>query len=207
MSQEIKQHIRIRSSQLEMPQSSASARNTDEYDRKLQDAQQEIERIERERQQLEQQKQEIEHLNARKRAFVSQQVELTERLTSALTLIDRELLEIRSEVEDLEQCRSCFASHLSKLEKINPDSWSRENIVERLDRSTVSLDLAIDEYDQAAAHFEGTRSGAIFGRAGKRKHSTGRSGGEFMANVSAGFAYNLPVLLLGSLALIIYLLK
>lgn len=200
-------HIKIRSSQMEMPTSHAAGRGTEDYDRKLREAQEELQRIQSQQEELERKKQELEELTSRKRAFVSQQVELTERLTSALTLIDRELFEMRNEAEDLEQCRSCFAGHLDKLQKVNPENWNRDNLSEKLERATMLLDLAADEYDQAAAHFEGSRSGAIFGRASKRSQRAGRrkESSEFAQNVRNGFAFNLPMLVLGAIALIVYL--
>lgn len=200
-------HIRIRSTQMEMPSYAGGARH-DDYDRKLQDAQEELERIQQQREELERKKQELEELTARKRAFVSQQVELGEKLTSAITLIDRELYEMRNETQDLEQCRVCFAGHLDKIQKLNPENWTRDNLPEKLERASVTIDLAADEYDQAAAHFEGTRSGAIFGRASKRPRQAGRQGGgEFAANLRNGLAFNLPVVVLGTAALVVYLLK
>lgn len=201
-------HIKIRSTQMEMPSSGLAGR-TEDYDRKLKDTQEEIERIQQQREELERKKIELEELTSRKRAFVSQQVELTEKLTSALTLIDRELFEMRNEADDLEQCRSCFAGHLDKIQKYNPESWNRDNTFEKLERASVSIDLAADEYDQAAAHFEGTRSGAIFGRASKRSRTgaRGKASGEFMTNLRNGFAFNLPVVVLGTLALLVYLMK
>lgn len=200
-------HIKIRSTQMEMPASGLSGRG-DDYDRKLQDTQNELERIQQQREELERKKIELEELTSRKRAFISQQVELTEKLGSAITLIDRQLYEIRNEAEDLEQCRACFAGHLDKIEKINPDSWTRENTSEKLDRAGIALDLAADEYDQAATHFEGTRSGAIFGRASKRgRGSRSTASGEFVANLRNGFAFNFPILLLGGIALAVYLLQ
>jgi DNA repair exonuclease SbcCD ATPase subunit len=203
-------HIRIRSTQLEMPSADLGGRSGgDDYDRKLQAAHEELERLKQESENLLRKKQELEELTARKRAFVSQQVELTERLSAAITLIDRGLFEIRNETNDLEQCRVCFASHLEKIEKINPENWTRENLSEKLERASMIVELAADEYDQAAAHFEGTRSDAIFGRAGKSGRTGRMAGvhGEFTANLRNGFAFNLPVIVLGSVALLIYLLK
>ncbi len=202
-------HIKIRSTQMEMPSSGSSSRAED-YDLKLQATQEELERIQQQREELARKKQELEELTSRKRAFVSQQVELTEKLTSALTLIDRELFDMRNEAEDLEQCRACFAAHLDKVQKFNPENWTRENTSEKLERATVAIDLAADEYDQAAAHFEGSRSGAIFGRAAKRGRSSSRTSAgssEFVSNLRNGFAFNLPVVVLGTLALIVYLMK
>ena len=201
-------HIKIRSTQMEMPSSGLAGR-TEDYDRKLQDAQLELERIQQQREELERKKQELEELTSRKRAFVSQQAELTEKLTSSLTLIDRELFEMRNEADDLEQCRTCFAAHLDKIQKFNPENWNRDNTSEKLERASVAIDLAADEYDQAAAHFEGTRSGAIFGRASKRGRANTRknTSGEFVTNLRNGFAFNLPMLVLGGLALLVYLMK
>jgi DNA repair exonuclease SbcCD ATPase subunit len=203
------QHLKIRSTQMEMPSSASSGRITDDYDRKLRDTQEEMERNRLQIEELARKKQELEELTSRKRAFLSQQVELTEKLTAAITLIERGLNEIHEEAEDLEQCRACFSSHLDKIQKINPENWTRDNLPEKLDRATVSIDLAADEYDQAAAHFEGSRSGAIFGRASKRSRTNTKSkeSGEFVSNLRNGLAFNLPILVLGGAALVIYLLK
>lgn len=202
-------HIKIRSTQMEMSSAGSSSRDED-YDRKLKDAQDELDRIQLQREELERKKSELEELTTRKRGFLSQQVELTEKLTSSLTLIDRELFEMRQEAEDLEQCRVCFAAHLDKIQKFNPESWSRDHLSEKLEKASMTIDMAADEYDQAAAHFEGSRSGAIFGRASKRGRAAGsrRAGSsEFMANLRNGFAFNLPLVVLGGLALFVYLAK
>lgn len=199
-------HIKIRSTQMEMSPGGAS-RGGDDYDDKLRAAHEELERINQKREELERQKLELEELTARKRAFMSQQVELSERLTNAVTLIDRELFDIRQEAEDLEQCRVCFAAHLEKLDKFNPEQWTRDNLSERLERATLAIDVAADEFDQAAAHFDGSRSGAIFGRASKRSRSGRKplANGEFVANLRNGFAFNLPIIVLGVIALGVYL--
>ncbi|MCX6879745.1 MAG: hypothetical protein NTW21_38965 [Verrucomicrobia bacterium] len=202
-------HIKIRTTQMEMPTRPTSS-PLEDYDHKLKVAQDELERIQIQRVELERKKQELEELTARKRAFMSQQVELSEKLISAVTMIERELNEIRQESEDLEQCRVCFASHLDKLQKINPENWTRDNLSEKLERATMAVDIAVDEYDQAASHFEASRSGAIFGRAStKRGRSRTRSsnGSEFRHNLRNGLAFNLPLCVLGGAALVIYLLK
>ncbi len=201
-------HIKIRSTQMEMS-APGSAHRDEDYDRKLKDAQDELDRIQLQREELERKKSELEELTVRKRSFLSQQVELSEKLTSSLTLIDRGLFEMRQEAEDLEQCRVCFAAHLDKIQKINPENWSRDNLSEKLEKASITIDVASDEYDQAAAHFEGTRSGSIFGRASKRGRSVNRSGAgsEFMLNLRNGFAFNLPIVALGGVALLVYLSK
>jgi chromosome segregation ATPase len=202
------QHIKIRATQMEMPTRQPAGAG-DDYDDKLKAAEEELVRIQNQREELARRKQELEELTALKRTFLSQQAEVSEKLNSAITLINRELLEVQQEAEDLEQCRVCFVSHLDKLAKINPESWTRENQAERMNRSNMALDIAVDEYDQAANHFENSRCGAIFGRVSTRKRSKTRTTdhAEFMQHLRNGLAFNLPVYSLGCLALVIYLLK
>lgn len=199
--------INVRSSQLDMPQRGG---RQDDYDDKIRSAQLELERIQQEREQLEHKKRELEELTIRKREFLSQQVELTEKLSSAITLVDRELFEMREEAGHLEQCRACFAEHLDKIQKHDPEKWTRDTLHEKLDKATMVTDLAADEYDQAAAYFEGSRAGAIFGRAskGSRKRAKSRNGeSDFTTQLLNGLAFNLPILVLGGVALIVYLIK
>lgn len=202
------QQLRIRSTQLEMHSPDRSDR-TEDYDRKLKDAQEELERIQEQREELERKKLALEELTTRKHEFVAQQVELSEKFMSAITLIDRTLLELRSEAEDIEQCRACFAAHLDKIQKFNPESWTRDNLSEKLERATMAIELADDEFAQAATHFDGTRSGAIFGRPSKRGRT--RKGyaaaTELMSNLRNGLFFHLPMLVLGSVWLLVYLLK
>ena len=198
-------HIKLRSTQLEMQ---SGSQRVDDYDNKLKAAEAELDRIQQQREELERKKRELEELTARKRTFLTQQVELSEKLSNALTLIDRELYSIRQEADELEQCRVCFAAHLDKIQKFNPESWTRDNLAEKLDRATMATDIAADEYDQAAAHFENGRSGAIFGRASKRgRAALKNASSEFGVNLKNGFAFNLPVIVLGSIALLVYLMK
>ena len=201
-------HIKIRSTQMEMPTRAESA-PVEDYDYKLKATQDELERIQIQRKEIERKKLEHEELNARKLTFLSQQAETAEKLTSAVTLIERELVDIRQDTDDLEQCRICFASHLDKLDKIHPENWTRDNLLEKLERSTKVVDMAMDEYDQAAAHFDGGRSGAIFGRVSKRGRGKSQAGknSEFLQHLRNGFAFNLFPCVLGGVALLVYLLK
>jgi chromosome segregation ATPase len=199
--------INVRSSQLEMPKRGG---RQDDYDDKIRSAQLELERIQQEREELERKKRELEDLTARKREFLSQQVELTEKLSAAINQIDRELFGMREESDQLAQCRTCFADHLDKIQKHDPEKWTRDNLLEKLDKATIVTDLAADEYEQAVAYFQDTRAGGIFGRPskGSRRKSKGRNAeSEFRIQFVNGLAFNLPIIALGVLALVVYLIK
>ncbi len=192
-------HIRIRDTQLEMD--GAPARSGDDVEGRLRMAQTQLEELQAQREELERLKQETERLNFRRRELIGSQVEMTDRLSSSLTLIDRQVFEMRQEIDDLEQCRSCFAGHLSKIEKLNPEGWSRDQLSGQLDRALAIVEHAEDEYSQAAEHFARTRSASIF--QGVRRSRGGS--GEFKQQFLRGLAFNLPVLGLGLVALVAWL--
>lgn len=196
-------HIRIRDTQLEMNPSPRKGSPGEDYDGKLQAAQVQLEQLQQQREELERKKREVEALNSRRREFIGIQVELTERLSSTLTRIDREVFEMRQEIDDLEQCRACFSGHLGKLQKINPEAWTAENIANGLERAMALADHAEDEYSQAADHFSRSRSGSIFQGGRSRRIVSG----EFSRQFKNGLAFNLPVMIFGGIALVAYLLK
>lgn len=197
-------HIKIRNTQLEMNAAQSSGnKQGDDVDGKLRAAQEQLQQLQQQQEELERQKQEVEALNIRKREFVSAQVELTDKLSSTLTRIDREVFEMRQEVDDLEQCRTCFAGHLAKLEKINPDGWTRNNLATSLDRAMAIADHADDEFSQAADHFSRSRSGNLFNGAKARRVVSS----DFSRQFRNGLAFNLPIIIIGGLALLVYLLK
>jgi chromosome segregation ATPase len=195
-------HIRVRNTQLEMDHD-APGSNGDDVDGRLRMAQTQLEELQAQREELERLKQETEVLNARRRELIATQVEMSERLSSSVTLIDRQIFEMRQEIEDLEQCRDCFSSHLSKIDKLNPESWSRDQLEGNLDRAQALVEHADDEYGQAADHFSRTRSASIFSGVTRVRSSNH----EFTQNLVRGFAFNLPVLLLGGTALVLYFLR
>lgn len=197
-------HLKVRDTQLEMtPAPANGGRPGEDVEGKLRAAQVQLEQLQHQREELERERQEVEALNVRRREFVASQTELTERLSSTLQRIEREIYELKEHTSDLEQCRACFAAHLAKLEKINPEGWTRGNLSASLDRASAIADHADDDFAQAAEHYSRTRSGNIFnGSKGRRIMS-----GDFSRQFRSGLAYNLPIIILGSLALAAYLLK
>lgn len=194
-------HIRIRDTQLEMDEN--RSRSGDDVEGRLRVAQTQLEELQARREELERIKQETERLNFRRRELIGSQVDMTERFTSSLTLIDRQIFEMRQEMDDLEQCRKCFAGHLSKVEKLNPEAWSRDQLSSNLDRALAIVEHAEDEYSQAAEHFARTRSASIF--QGARRGRMGTS--EFKQQLIRGLAFNLPILALGTVALVVWMTR
>jgi chromosome segregation ATPase len=178
-----------------------------DYDSQLGEAQVRLQQLQAEQAELARLTQELEDLNSKKRIFLSSQVEISEKLGNAVTLIDRELLSMRTELHELEQCREAFNNRLNKIAKFDPESWTRENLKLNLEKALAVIDQAADEYEQAAQHFASMRSGEIFGTGKRRKAMMHAETGEFMAQLKNGLAFNLPIITLALLAMILYYLK
>lgn len=200
---ERKQHIRVRETQMEIPTKRPAF--AEDFEEKLSNAQSQLETLQDQRRELERQKVALEELNHRKQEFLNGQLELSEKFSNAITTIERELFEMKQEIEDLDQTRHSFTKHLKRIENLNPESWPKETLDIELKKSLSILDQAEDEYEQAASYFTGTRKGSIFGASSHALRS--HSSTDFHTMLRNGMAFNLPVIILGSLALLIFLFK
>lgn len=184
---------------------SSSAPISEDFEGKLVAAQQQLEQLQAQQEIIEQQKIELEELNARKEEFLLGQNDISDRLATSLTAIDRELFEMRQEMEDLEQTRQCFADHQQKIDAINPQSWTRDELKTELNRAISMLDHAEDEYEEAMEHFKGGRRSGVFSPAAKTKKKSSTAPSEFGSHFKQGFAFNLPLILAAAVAYAIYL--
>jgi Asp-tRNA(Asn)/Glu-tRNA(Gln) amidotransferase B subunit len=181
---------------------------SEDYEEQLRESQARLQKLQAEQQELERLARDLEELNAQKKIFFSSQVEISEKLSNAVTLMDRELLAMRTELHELEQCRHLFDNRLKKIAKYDPETWTRENLKANLDKAITAIDEASDEYEEAARHFSTMRSGEIFGTS-KRRSPLVRSmdHSEFLAQLKNGFAFNLPIVSIAVIAMIIYLIR
>ncbi len=201
---ERKQNIKINETQLEIPAGGPAF--TEDFEGKLADAQSQLELLQAQRRELERQKLALEDLNHRKQEFLNGQLDLSERYSAAITSIERELYLSKQEIDDLEQTRKSFVNHLQRIESLNPEAWPKESLSAELQKALVTLDKAEDEYEQAVSYFTGTRKSSVFGGP-TTSHRSHIGGGDFQTMLRNGLAFNLPVILLGSFAILAYLLK
>ncbi len=202
--------IKIGSRQLELASDNFVGDSvlSEDYEEQLRESQARLQRLQAEQQELERLARELEELNAQKKIFFSSQVEISEKLGNAVTLIDRELLAMRTELHELEQCRHLFDNRLKKIAKYDPESWTRENLKANLEKAINAIDEASDEYEDAARHFSTMRSAEIFGGSKRRKASARTvEDSEFISQLKSGFAFNLPIVILAVLAMILYVLR
>lgn len=203
-----KQQLRVRETQMELGTDNYVGQTplADDFEGKLEQAQQQLETLQAQQEHLERQKRDLAELNERKEEFLHGQVEITEKLSTSITAIERGIFDMRQEMEDLQQVRTNFSEHLEKIQSMNPESWTRENLKNELNRAISAIDLAEDEYEQAVEHMNQRESGTLAPVA-KTGLGVSRSSGPFLSQLKQGFAFNLPLLILGGIALLAYLSK
>ncbi|MBK1790480.1 hypothetical protein [Persicirhabdus sediminis] len=202
-------HLNVRETQMEMRTDSVVGRSalSEDFEAQLQEAQDRLVQLQQQQEEVERKRVELMELNRDKEEFLQGQVEITERLRTAVTSIDREVFVMRQELEELEQARVCFAGHLEKIESLDPESWANDNLRHELAKSISAIDLAEDEYEQAVEHFCDGRSASIFGLAAGK--SSGRVikpvvRSEFVQQFMNGLAFNLPMVVLAIIAALVY---
>lgn len=199
-----KQHLKVRETQLEISEEGPAF--TEDFEGKLADAQTQLEMLQAQRRELERQKMALEHLNQRKQEFLTGQLDLTEKFSTVITSIERDLFESKQEIDDLEQTREAFVNHLNRIEALNPEAWPKETLNSELEKALTILDKAEDEYEQAASYFAGTRKSSLFGGSSGNLRGLAATS-DFQTTLRNGFAFNLPVIILGTIALFVYLIK
>lgn len=215
MAERRKQHLNINSGQMEMATADLGpVALSEDFDSKMVEAQKQLELLQSRQEEIERQKVELASLNSQKQELLNGQIEMSEKLSSALTAIDRELFEMQQEVEDLQQTRECFAQHLERIDRVNPEAWAPESLATELHKSIETLHHADDEFNQAMQHFSDGRSRGIFGGSTstiqKRKKTASTTNSEesdFVHHFKKGLAFNLPMVMAIVLFLIAYLTK
>lgn len=203
------QRLNIAPSQMETTSDNASVLSlpAEDFEGKLVAAQRQLEQLQIQQEIVEQQKLEFQELNERKADFIEGQNDINDRFTTSLTAIDRELFEMRQEMEDLEQTRQCFAEHQKKINTLVPQSWSRDNLKQELTRSISILDHAEDEYEEAMQHFKNGRRSGVLTPSKKKKQGADAASNDFGSNFKQGLAFNLPLIIAAIAGYLIFLVN
>jgi DNA repair exonuclease SbcCD ATPase subunit len=183
------------------PTASSSGGGTEEYNRQLQQAETQLEKLQQQREEIERKRLEAEEISDRRQDFIDGQIEILEKLDHSVQAIDREIFESRQELKELEEARKTFATHLQTLQGMDPRKWKKTKLAEEVQHAMDVLEDCETDYEEISASIsEGRRRGFLAGKKGATSES-------FSHTLKQGFAFNLPVLLLGSIALLVFLTR
>lgn len=188
------QHLNVSSAGKNAP-----AGGGDEYNRQLQQAETQLQKLQLQREEIERKRLEAEEVTHRRQDFLDGQIELLERLDQSVHAVDREIFEARQGLKELEEARKTFASHLQTLQGIDPRKWKKTKLSEEVEFAMEILERCESDFEEIAANIsEGRRRGFL------ATHKTA-SNESFSHTLRQGFAFNLPIIILGSIALIVFL--
>jgi chromosome segregation ATPase len=176
-------------------------------DSQVQKAQEQLLQLKRQQEQIEKQKRELEELSRRQEELERGRAEMTDKLTRSLVVLEREAYDTQKKLEQIRSTRESFGQHLELIEAIDPKSWNSGDLHKELSRALSAVDDARAEFSQQRSRLQAAdeRSGE-----GGLPEATSdvadllEGDRSFAHWVRIGFAFSLPLLIFGFLALLVF---
>src|SRR5215813_7863516 len=117
-------------------------------DSQVQKAQEQLLQLKRQQEQIEKQKRELEELSRRQEELEQGRAEMTDKLTRALVVLEREAYNAQNRLEQVRVARESFAQHLELVGAIDPRNWNPSDLHKELSRALSTVDDARTEYNE-----------------------------------------------------------
>lgn len=178
-------------------------------------AEQQLVDLQRKAEMLEAQKRELESLAQRQAEVRLGRREMQEKLRRAIVILEREEEGTRREAQILEQTRGAFADALEAVESIDPDNPEGDDVSAVLAEDLSRIDHArtiFNQHRSRLAVLRGEESARVSVAEDVQTvegeiYADPVAGSGFGAMLVRGFAFNLPLLVLGLLLLAVWLTK
>jgi hypothetical protein len=152
------------------------------------------------------QKRELEELSRKQEDLEKGRGDMIEKLTRSLVVIERETYEAEKRVEQLRLTSATFAQHLDSLERINPKAWSNSDLHKELSKALSAVDDARAEYTKSLTKINAKSDGEVINPSPtvEEGYYSPSEEGSFVVWLKRGFAFTLPILILGLSALLVF---
>jgi DNA repair exonuclease SbcCD ATPase subunit len=172
----------------------------------VQKAQEQLLQLKRQQEQIEKKKRELEELSRRQEELEHGRAEMTDKLTRSLVVVEREAYDSQKRLEQLRAMRESFAQHLGLIAAIDPKSWNPTELHKELSRALSTVDSARAEYSQQRSRLQATSNGAGGEALPEVAPDLSELGGgrSFSEWMRIGFAFSLPLILFGLIALCLF---
>jgi chromosome segregation ATPase len=175
-------------------------------DSQVQKAQEQLLQLKRQQEQIEKQKRELEELSRRQEELERGRAEMTDKLTRSLVVVEREAYDTQKRLEQLRAMRESFGQHLQLIEAIDPKTWNPSDLHKELSRALSTVDDARAEYAQQRSRLQTNENTGDPDLPEAAPHvadliHSGRSFGQW---IQIGFAFSLPLIMFGIIALVLF---
>src|SRR6058998_2648804 len=182
------------------------ALSAENLDSQVQKAQDQLLQLKRQQEQIEKQKRELEELSRRQEELEHGRAEMTDKLTRALVVLEREAYSEQNRLEQIRSARESFAQHLELIEAIDPRSWNPADLHKELSRALSTVDDARTEYSEQRSRLQATGQNASDTSLPDISSDAyeSNSGRTFFQWLQIGLALTLPLIIFGVVALLFF---
>ncbi len=191
---------------LDLPAEEAHA--GEHLDSQVQRAQEQLVALKRQQDLIERQKRELEELGRKQEQLQHGKAEMVEKFTRSLVVLERENYDAQKRVETLHGIHESFSQHLDALDAINLKSWDGPDLHKELTKALSAVDDARAEYARSLPKISVEKDGAaaVAGGAGYQADLGAADAKDFGYWLRAGFAFTLPLFIIGALLVLVALL-
>ena len=179
--------------------------SAEELESQVKRAQSELLQLRQRQDEIEKEKQRLEDLTRRQGDLERGRAEIADKLSRAIILVQRETEEAQRRLEQLNNIQDSFAEHLRNLEEINPRSWNGRDLPRELTRALGTVDEARSAFARSHAKIapiEAPEAG--FTAEATSLYGEGVDQG-FAYWLRSGLAFTLPLVALGTIALLVWI--
>lgn len=170
----------------------------------------ELEKLKRQLEDIEKQKVRLEELRRRQEELETGKSEMLDKLTRSLVTVQRESEESQKRLEQLNAIHNSFTQHLRYIDSINPKLWSTTELPRELSKAISAVEDARADYAKAQAKIAAEIAPEA---ASPIASSVGAAYEDYPAYeergfkywLISGFAFTIPLQLIGVVGLIIWI--
>ncbi len=180
--------------------------STEHLDEKVLQAEQQEQSLKRQLETIEKQKREFAELSRRQEALTTGRNDLADKLTRALVVVEREMMDASKRLEMLQSVDASFHQHLETIESINPKLWDESDLSKELTRAMAAVDDARGEYNRSfprVSVLPEQEAGSSAAGSGYAPENAAGDDKDFIGWLKIGFAFSLPLIVLGFIALVV----
>lgn len=180
----------------------AEEESEEDFEAQLARTQEELLQLRHQARVVERRKEELEELTRKEREYTRGRAELHEKLSGMLVTLERTSAETQRQLEIVLQSRDDLSRHYRALSSIVIEDWNAPGVVEQADHALAVINDARADFDRVCAR-------AAFclpeGAAEAQSATPLTQPQDFRYWLRSGFAFTLPLLVLGVVALVLSL--
>jgi chromosome segregation ATPase len=165
----------------------------------------ELEKLRRQLEDIEKQKVRLEELKRRQDELENGRAEMLDKLTRAMVTVERETEEAQKRLEQLNAIHNSFLQHLRQIDSINPKLWGTAELPMELSKALSMVEDARADFVKAQAKIAAEAPAEAVPAAAALDGEYGYAEEHgFLYWLKSGFAFTLPLQILGILGLVLW---